>query len=87
VPQRWSVKQPLNLSPVFAGQPLVSRKVERYLAVSFMEYDPGYIDLEEKTLQLFKTLLARTCYLCSRYQSTPYQLWVRAGDRIDWSAL
>ena len=42
----------LNLSTVFAGQALGIKEVEEGIwLVSFMEYDLGYIDLEEKTLQ------------------------------------
>ena len=38
--------------PVFAGQALGIKEVEEGIwLVSFMEYDLGYIDLEEKTLQ------------------------------------
>jgi hypothetical protein len=42
-------RKKMNLSTVFAGQAL---EVEEGIwLVSFMEYDLGYIDLEEKTLQ------------------------------------
>jgi hypothetical protein len=34
--------------------------------VSFMDYDLGYIDLEEKTLQHLNNLLAQECKLCLR---------------------
>jgi hypothetical protein len=41
-----------NLSTVFAGQALGIKEVEEGIwLVSFMDYDLGYIDLEEKTLQ------------------------------------
>ena len=34
--------------------------------VSFMDYDLGYIDLEEKTLQPLHNPLAQKCKLCLR---------------------
>jgi hypothetical protein len=40
------------LSTVFAGQAVGIKEVEEGIwLVSFMDYDLGYIDLEEKTLQ------------------------------------
>src|SRR6476661_3866814 len=45
-------RKKINLSTVFAGQTLGIKEVEEGIwLVSFMEYDLGYIDLEEKTLQ------------------------------------
>ena len=45
-------RKKINLSTVFAGQALGIKEVEEGIwLVSFMEYDLGYIDLEEKTLQ------------------------------------
>jgi len=42
----------INLSTVFAGQAVGLKEVEEGTwLVSFMDYDPGYIDLEEKILQ------------------------------------
>jgi hypothetical protein len=42
----------INLSQVFAGQRVGIKEVdERIWIVSFMHYDLGYIDLEQKTLQ------------------------------------
>lgn len=42
----------VNLSQVFAGQKLGLKEVEENVwLVSFMAYDLGYVDLEEKTLQ------------------------------------
>jgi hypothetical protein len=42
----------INLSTVFAGQAVGIKEVEEGIwLVSFMDYDLGYIDLEEKTLQ------------------------------------
>ena len=39
--------------------------------VSFMQYDLGYIDLEQKTLQPWTTRSARGCRLCLRYDLLP----------------
>jgi hypothetical protein len=45
-------RKKINLSTVFAGQAVVIKEVEEGIwLVSFMEYDLGYIDPEEKTLQ------------------------------------
>ena len=42
----------INLSIVLAGQTLGIKEVEENTwLVSFMDYDLGYVDLEEKTLQ------------------------------------
>jgi hypothetical protein len=42
----------INLSQVFAGQMVGIKQVdERIWLVSFMHYDLGYIDLEQRTLQ------------------------------------
>jgi hypothetical protein len=45
-------RKKINLSTVFAGQTVGIKEVEEHVwLVSFMRYDLGYIDLEEKTLQ------------------------------------
>jgi len=45
-------RKKINLSTVFAGQAVGIREVEEGIwLVSFMNYDLGYIDLEERTLQ------------------------------------
>ena len=45
-------RKKINLSTVFAGQSVGLKEVEEGTwLVSFMDYDLGYIDLEEKTLQ------------------------------------
>ena len=45
-------RKKINLSTVFAGQTVGIKEVEEGVwLVSFMRYDLGYIDLEEKTLQ------------------------------------
>ena len=45
-------RQKINLSAVFAGQSVGIKQVSDQLwLVSFMDYDLGYFDLEQKTLQ------------------------------------
>src|SRR5256712_13699559 len=45
-------RKKINLSTVFAGQAVGLKEVEEGIwLVRFMDYDLGYIDLEEKTLQ------------------------------------
>ena len=45
-------RKKINLSKPFAGQAVGIKEVEDGIwLVSFMDYDLGYIDLEEKTLQ------------------------------------
>ena len=45
-------RKKINLSTVFAGQAVGLKEVEEGIwLVSFMDYDLGYVDLEEKTLQ------------------------------------
>ena len=45
-------RKKINISTVFAGQKRGLREVDEAIwLVSFMHYDLGYIDLEEKTLQ------------------------------------
>ena len=47
-----STAKKINFSTLFAGQAVGVKEVEEGVwLVSFMEYDLGYIDLEEKTLQ------------------------------------
>ncbi|MGE4064619.1 MAG: hypothetical protein AB7E79_14735 [Rhodospirillaceae bacterium] len=49
-------KKKINLSLVFAGHRLGLKEVEDDIwLVSFMHYDLGYIDLEQKTLQPINT--------------------------------
>ena len=48
---RWC-KRVINLSHVFQGQTVGIKEVDDNVwLVSFMDYDLGYIDLEEKSLQ------------------------------------
>ncbi len=45
-------RKKINLSTVMAGQTLGIKEVEDGIwLVSFMHHDPGYIDLEQRTLQ------------------------------------
>ena len=45
-------RKKINLSTVFAGQAVGIKEVEGSIwLVSFMNYDLGYVDLEERTLQ------------------------------------
>ena len=45
-------RKKINISSVFAGQRLGIKEVDDGIwIVSFMQYDLGYIDLEQKTLQ------------------------------------
>ena len=47
----------INLSTSLAGQAVGVKEVDYGIwLVSFMDYDLGYIDLEEKTLQLLQNL-------------------------------
>jgi hypothetical protein len=45
-------RKKINLSTVFAGQTLGIKEIDEGIwLVSFMHYDLGYFDLEQKTLQ------------------------------------
>jgi hypothetical protein len=45
-------RKKINISTVMAGQRLGSKEVDEAIwLVSFMHYDLGYIDLEQRTLQ------------------------------------
>jgi hypothetical protein len=45
-------RKPVNISTVLAGQRLGIKEVDDGIwIVSFMSYDLGFIDLEQKTLQ------------------------------------
>ncbi len=49
-------RKKINLSTSLAGQTVGIKEVENGIwLVSFMEYDLGYVDLEEKTLQPLET--------------------------------
>src|SRR5271165_6807127 len=61
-------RKKINLSTCLAGQAVGIKEVDdRIWLVSFMDYDLGYIDLEEKTLQPLTIPLGQKCYLCLRY--------------------
>jgi len=46
------LRKKINISIVFAGQTLGIKEVDDGIwLVSFMDYDLGYIDLEQRTLQ------------------------------------
>ena len=68
-------RKKINVSTVLAGQRLGIKEVDDGIwLVSFMHYDLGYIDLEQRTLQPSTTRSARDvthvlgtkCYLCLR---------------------
>ena len=45
-------RKKINVSTVLAGQRLAIKEVDDGIwLLSFMRYDPGYIDLEQRTLQ------------------------------------
>jgi len=60
-------KKEINLSTSLAGQAVGIKEVDDGIwLVSFMDYDLGYIDLEEKTLQPLNNPLAQSVKLCLR---------------------
>ena len=71
-----TMSQRINLSTVLAGQKLGINEVDDDIwLVSFMHYDLGYFDLEQKTLQpldnpvrheVVTHVLGTTCYPCVR---------------------
>jgi len=62
----------INISTVLAGQKLGIKEVDDGIwLVSFMRYDLGYFDLEQKTLQPSTTRSARGCHPCLRYNLLP----------------
>ena len=57
----------INLSTSLAGQGVGVKEVDHGIwLVSFMDYDLGYIDLEEKTLQPWRTPSGQKCNPCLR---------------------
>ena len=45
-------RKKINVSTVLAGQKLGIKEVDEGIwLISFMSYDPGYFDLEQRTLQ------------------------------------
>ena len=77
----------VNISTVLAGQRLGIKEVDdRIWIVSFMHYDLGFIDLEQKTLQPLDNPSAQGCHPCLRYVLLPmspvrtYFRWSGRGD-------
>ena len=57
---------------MLAGQkPGIKEADDGIWLASFMQYDPGYFDLEQKTLQPSTTRSARGCHPCLRYDLLP----------------
>ena len=69
-------RKKINISTVLAGQKLGIREVDDGIwLVSFMHYDLGYIDLEQRTLQTYRQsvrheivthVLGTFCHPCLR---------------------
>ena len=60
-------RKKINLSTSLAGQAVGVKEVEDGIwLVSFMDYDLGYIDLEEKLCSPSTTPSGQKCYLCLR---------------------
>ena len=66
-------RKKINISTVMAGQRLGIKEVDDGIwLVTFMTYDLGYIDLEQKTLQpIDNPHRARGCNPCLRYKMLP----------------
>jgi hypothetical protein len=61
-----------NISTVLAGQRLGIREVDDGIwLASFSQYDLGYFDLEQRTLQRLTTRSARGGHPCLRYDLSP----------------
>jgi hypothetical protein len=57
---------------VLAGQkPGIKEADDGIWLASFMQYDLGYFDLEQKTMQPSTTRSARGCHPCLRYDLLP----------------
>ena len=68
---------------MLAGQKLGIKEVDDGIwLASFMRYDLGYFDLEQKTLQPLDNPLARGCHPCLRYDLSP----MCPGWTTDWLA-
>jgi len=62
----------LKLSTALAGQKLGIKEVDEGIwVVSLMQYDLGYFDLEQKTLQPSTARSPRDCHPCLRYGPLP----------------
>lgn len=65
-------RKKINVSVVMAGQKLGIKEVDDGIwLVSFMRYDLGNFDLEQRTLQTIDTPSARGCHLCLSYTMLP----------------
>ena len=65
-------RKKINLSRSLAGQAVGVKEVESGIwLVSFMDYDFGYIDLEEKTAAAPRIPSGQKCYLCRRNEVLP----------------
>jgi hypothetical protein len=61
IPTMASRRKKINISGVLVGQTLGINEVDDGIwLVSFKHYDLGYIDLEQKTLQLLENLFSPT---------------------------
>jgi hypothetical protein len=65
-------RKKINISTVLAGQRLGIREVDEAIwLASFIDYDLGYIDLEQRTLQPTDTPSAQGCHPCLKYVLLP----------------
>ena len=65
-------RERINISTVLAGHKLGIKEVDDGIwLVSFMHYDLGYFDLEQKTLQPLDNRSARGCHPCLRCDLLP----------------
>jgi transposase InsO family protein len=65
-------RKKINISTVLAGQRLGIKEIDDGIwIVSFMRYDLGFIDLEQKTLQPLDNPSGRSCHPCLRYAPLP----------------
>jgi hypothetical protein len=81
-------RKKINLSTSLAGQAVGIKEVDDGIwLVSCMNYDLGYIDLEDKTLQPSKIPSDQKCNPCLRYVLLPISLGrtneeIGRGERI-----
>ena len=62
----------INISTVLAGQRLGIKEVDGIWLVSFMHYDLGYIDLEQRTLQTIDNPFGTRLSPMSQVQTVTY---------------
>lgn len=73
----------INLSTIRAGQRLGIKEVDDGIwLVSFMHYDPGYFDFEQRILQTSTNRSVGGCHPCLRYKLT----YVYGSDNDEWWA-